>query len=168
MAKFSQFGIQAERLFVEDGKSPEMVSADLRKIFGAGAPSPNTIDNWRQKYNWDAKRKAFRTAPQGAIQSLESALPTMAYKLEELIQRAEPNSQFIQEAARIIAGIAKLTKAIQSTRKETNLLASVVLVMGRFADYVCEHEKNEEIKEHIVNHIQGFGNVACELVSHGK
>lgn len=158
MGKFSQHGIQAERFFVEEGKGPEEISAALKKIFGAGAPSANSIYKWRDRYNWEAKRRAFRTGPQGALASMESALPRMTATLEELITRAEPNSNFIQEAARVIDSISKLTKSILTTRKEADPLGAVVFTMGKFSEFILEKEKDETVKERLINHIQDFSN----------
>lgn len=162
MSKFSQYGIQAERLFVEEGKGPEEISAALRTIFGAVAPSANSIYKWRDKYNWEAKRRAFRSGPQGAVASLESALPKMAATLEELIHKAEPSSNFVQEAARVIDGISKLTKSISSIRKEMDPLGAIVFVMGQFSSFILEKEKDEAIKERLINHIQEFANRASK------
>lgn len=158
MGKYSQFGIQAERLFVEEGKGPEEISAALKKLFGTNAPSANSVYQWRDKYSWEAKRKAFRTGPQGALASMESALPKMTTTLEELITRAAPNSNFIQEAARVIDSISKLTKSILSTRKEADPLGAVVFTMGKFSEYILENEKDETTKEGLITHIQEFAN----------
>lgn len=158
MSKFSQYGIQAERLFVEEGKGPEEISAALRTIFGAGAPSANSVYKWRDRYNWEAKRRAFRSGPQGAVASLESALPKMAATLEDLIHKAEPSNNFVQEAARVIDGISKLTKSITSIKKEMDPLGAVVFTMGKFAAFILEREKDETVKERLISHIQGFSN----------
>ena len=159
MAKFSKYGTEAERLFVRKGKSPAEVAAALRELFGRGAPSEATIDRWRRRYNWDRKREVYRKSPQSALDDMEAVIPSFTRELRDMVTRGSLSPADTDKANRLADSLSKLTKSIGAVRKEQDILSATVEVMGKFCPYVKANEKDEEVLERLVEHINNFSNM---------
>ena len=141
MAKYRDYGFEAETLYVRRGQTLEQVA----KFLGL---SVQTLSRWKKKGNWGEKRKLFMTSPQGAIGALEDVLRS---KIDELrnLPAEEINSKRID-------GITKLVASINRIRKEQDLRTQAIFVMQEFGQFVrARNLKNNEI-DMITKLIQDF------------
>lgn len=157
--KFAGYGIEAERLYVQDGKSAQEICATLKKVYGSGAPSQRAIEEWVAKNNWVERRKIHRQSPQSAAENLAATLSVVSSQLRELVEKPNPDAEALNAVlSRTADLISKLTKAKVGLTKDIRERDALVLIMGRFADYIVENEKDDSTKEVICGHIQNFSN----------
>lgn len=141
MAKFQIYGLEAEELYVKGGKTLEEIS----KFLGI---SIKTLSCWKKRGEWSEKRKTYLTSAQGTIGILETVLQE---KIEELrgLPAEEINSKRID-------GITKLVASIQKLKREDDLKAQTINVMGEFGRFVRAKSLKERELDLVTRLIQEF------------
>ncbi len=141
MAKFNDYGFEAENLYVRKGMTLEQI-ANLLGI------SVQSLSRWKKRGDWGGKRKIFMASPSGAIGALEEVLRN---KIEELrnLPAEEINSKRID-------GITKLVASISRIRKEQDLRTQAIFVMQEFGRFIRARDLNQHDLDVVTKLIQEF------------
>lgn len=102
MAKFPQLGSEAQRLFVEEGKSAEEIG-DILPVAG------KTVSAWSKKFCWLEKRVLHRRSAQSRLDKLYAIIDGKLNEMEEL----EPD----QVTVGMIGELTKLMDAANKMRR---------------------------------------------------
>jgi len=141
VAKYSTYGMDAERLYVREGKTIE----ELHQILGI---SRTTFIKWKEKYKWDAKRKVYLSTPRATIDTLERVL---AKKVEQIdTMQVDEINQTVTD------GLVKLMAAVRRAKKEVSFRSQSINVMGRFGPFVKNKEKDRVKVEWLTKMMQAF------------
>jgi len=102
MAKFPRYGTEAQRLFIEEGKSAE----DIGRILSV---RPATVRRWSRKYSWGAKRVLHRRS---ALSRIDKLYKIIDAKLNEM-----ENLETDQVTVSMIGELTKLIDAANKMRR---------------------------------------------------
>lgn len=139
MGKYSTSGLEAQGLYMK-GKTLEQIS----ELTGV---SVTTLSGWKNTYDWDKKRDAYRKRP-GPIQ--EKIVELLQYKLEDV----KP-----EELSSVDADIiSKMTKAAKDLGETEDIGAEALVGVDKFGAYVNGSDMSEEHKGIIFEAIKGFLN----------
>lgn len=119
--KWDKYGVAAESLFVEAGKTID----DLAVLL-AGNVSRKTLGEWSVKAHWVAKRALRRTNPNAIITKLDASIA-------DIVTGDEPLDQARADM------LAKLSKTKERYVKDVRdlSLAKAIDTMSRYHDFVC-------------------------------
>jgi uncharacterized protein YjcR len=141
MSKFSQLGLEAERLYVQK----ELTLKEISVLLGV---SQQTLVKWKRDGNWEKKRIEYRRNPGTILETLEKVLLRRLEDIEAKLDRGENVSEGEIDA------ITKLVASIKKVSKETDIISVAPLIMKEFAQFLKKNE-NEEVR----NFIQVFTDI---------
>ena len=140
IGKFPKYGPEAERMYVE-GKSTYEIARFL-------PVSQRTLERWRKEYDWDEKRRVYRSGVFGSVAALEKLL---LQKLEELQQLPAD-----QVDSKRIDSITKLVASIHKMKQEMDFRTQVVNVMYKFSTFIRQKDLTDEQLKTITELVQDF------------
>ncbi len=141
MSKMDTFFLEAQRMYVNEGKT----LAEISKILNV---SERTLSKWKnvgKKYGeltWDEMRKKYLLSGAGAAERLRAAIIKKIEDISENVSAEEADN------------LAKLVSALKKIEREDDLLGSVVICMEKFAEFIAS--KYPERKEEFSRIIREF------------
>jgi len=141
MAKFQQYGANAEDLYVRKGRTLQ----EIAQLLGL---SVQTLSRWKIRHHWAEKRREYQVSTPGTIALLEDVL---AEKVQELrgLPADEVNSKRID-------AITKLVSSIQKLRREDDLRTQTVHVMSEFSRFVRQKKLKERELDMVIGLVHEF------------
>lgn len=139
MAKQEIYYDQAEKLYVQGGRSIEHIASTL-------PVSAKTLYQWKKKGDWATRKRAY-------LASRRNVADILRERLEEKIAGLE-GSRFTSADADEIAKISATIDRIE--RSAYDLRSAAVEVMERFGKYLRSRIQDANDLQQISRHIQGF------------
>lgn len=134
MAKFPRYGAEAQRLFVQEGKSAE----DIGRILSIRAA---TVRRWAKKYSWRAKQVLHRRSALSRLDKLYKIIDAKLNEMEEL----EPD----QVTVSLISELTKLMDAANKMRRNYRPGELMVYAGEFFVPWLKQHCTDEEERKRI-------------------
>lgn len=134
--KYDDYGIDAERLFVKKGKT-------LSEIAQLLPVNIKTLSNWKRKYDWSGKRKAYLRGP---IASADKIAEILSAKLEKIDPQTVDAKQ-VDQIIKLVASMKKLDKSIDRFGISIDLVDDLLTYLKR---------KNKKLMADLVEALPGF------------
>lgn len=138
MGKYNILGRECEQLYCEGN-----TLATIKQICGV---SLRTLSQWKNKYDWDMKRKEFQQQP---IAIHSKVKKVFTYFLDELLKHGLKSHK--QSDA-----VAKLASAMNTTAVIEDIPAMAVTITPRFLNHVQRNCREEEFMNKLYEYAQSY------------
>jgi uncharacterized protein YerC len=138
MGKYNSLGRECERLFCE-GNTLETIS----QISGVSIVA---LSKWKNRYNWDRKRKEYQQQPIAIHSKIKKVFTS--YLDELLANGIKSNKQS--------DSIAKLAKAMNTTGGIEDIPSMAVTIMPRFIRHVQKNCRDEDFLDKLQGFVQTY------------
>ncbi len=146
-AKFSVYGRECERLYVEDGRSVE----EIHELIG-GAVGRHSIYRWAKKYDWQKLRMEF-------YRSDENDYYTMARDCKLLLTLIDKAIVGGDNPTALIDSHAKLNNS-RKTLRAVDMRGASIRVLSELSEWLHlqkENELLEQLKAHVAPFLDWVG-----------
>jgi len=130
----SEYLADAERLYVEDGRTLDAIAAVLPL-------SKSTLGRWARTGDWNRKRAVYRSSPKSAV---TTAVEVLNKKIAEI--NALPVEMIDGD---LIKNLTQLVTAVDKLRRTWRPYELAVLAGVGFVDFVTHNVPDEDLRKAI-------------------